>query len=93
MYSSTLQRIYGKWRNTESPNCKNRNGKYDNGSDFTQWKKTGVFAAPWVWQRTGTKENRIVSRVNEGLDYKMHFASFQCAIVQCSSKAGPKHLL
>lgn len=35
VYSSILQRIYGKWRNTESPICESRNGKYDNRSDFT----------------------------------------------------------
>lgn len=59
MYSSILQRIYGKWRNTESPNCENRNRKYDNGSDFTQWKETGVFAAPWVWQKREQEQRKI----------------------------------
>ena len=43
-------------------------------------------------ERTGTKENRILFRVNEGLDYNMHFAAFHCAIVQCGSKEGAKHL-
>lgn len=57
--SFILQRIYGKWRNTESSSCENGSGEYDNRADFTQWEETGASAAPWVWQKREQEQRTI----------------------------------